>query len=122
VAIVWLAADRWGDYGVRGRSDDQREILDAESVTGHLLDHSRAPSCNRDAGGTVRDELGVPEVTSHSFRKSMADLIDGDGLSARVGDDQLGHAKISMTQDKYMSRGRVHAEVAALSDRTIKDE
>jgi integrase len=25
----------------------------------------------------VRDELGVPEVTSHSFRKSMADLIGG---------------------------------------------
>jgi integrase len=53
----------------------------------------------------VRDELGVPEVTSPSFRKSMADLIDGDGLSARVGADQLGHAKISMTQDKYMSCG-----------------
>jgi hypothetical protein len=52
----------------------------------------------------------------------MADLIDGDGLSARVGADQLGHAKIPMTQDKYMSRGRVHAEVAALLDRTIKDE
>ena len=70
----------------------------------------------------VREELGVPEVTSHSFRKSMADLIDSDGLSARVGADQLGHAKISMTQDKYMSRGRVHAEVAALLDRTINDE
>jgi integrase len=70
----------------------------------------------------VRDELGVPDVTSHSFRKSMADLIDSDGLSARVGADQLGHAKISMTQDKYMSRGRVHAEVAALLDRTINDE
>jgi integrase len=66
--------------------------------------------------------LGVPEVTSHSFRKSMADLIDGDGLSARVGADQLGHAKFSMTQDKYTSRGRVHTEVAALLDRTIKDE
>ena len=70
----------------------------------------------------VREDLGVPEVTSHSFRKSMADLIDGDGLSARVGADQLGHAKISMTQDKYMTRGRVHAEVAELLDRTIKDE
>jgi integrase len=70
----------------------------------------------------VRDDLGVSEVTSHSFRKSMADLIDGDGLSARVGADQLGHAKISMTQDRYMSRGRTHTEVAALLDRTIKDE
>jgi integrase len=38
----------------------------------------------------VRGVLGVPEVTSHSFRKTVADLIDGGGLSARVGADQLG--------------------------------
>ncbi len=70
----------------------------------------------------VREDLGVPEVTSHSFRKSLADLIDVGGLSARVGADQLGHAKVSMTQDKYMSRGRTHVEVAALLDRAISDE
>lgn len=27
-----------------------------------------------------------------------------------------------MTQDKYMSRGRVHTDVAALLDRTIKNK
>ena len=70
----------------------------------------------------VREDLGVPEVTSHSFRKSVADLIDVGGLSARVGADQLGHAKVSMTQDKYMSRGRTHIEVAALLDRAISNE
>jgi IS5 family transposase len=32
-----LIAGCWDDFGVQGRSDDQREILDAESVTGHLL-------------------------------------------------------------------------------------
>ena len=52
----------------------------------------------------------------------MATLIDEDGLSARVGADHHGHAKVSMTQDRYMSRGRVHNEVAALLDRAIKDE
>lgn len=70
----------------------------------------------------VRDDLGVPGVTTHSFRKTMADLIDDEGLSARVGADHLGHSKVSMTQDRYMSRGRLHPEVAALLDRTIKDE
>lgn len=70
----------------------------------------------------VRGELGVPDVTSHSFRKSVATLIDEAGLSARVGADQLGHAKVSMTQDRYMRRGKVHAEVAALLDRAIGDE
>jgi integrase len=71
---------------------------------------------------TVRDDLGVPEVTTHSFRKICATLIDEEGLSPRVGADQLGHSKVSMTQDRYMSRSRVHTEVAELLDRTIKDE
>jgi integrase len=70
----------------------------------------------------VRDDLGVPEVTTHSFRKSVADLIDDEGLSARVGADQLGHSQVSMTQNKYMTRGKVHAEVADLLDRAIKYE
>ena len=64
----------------------------------------------------------MPEVTSHSFRKTLATLIDESGLSARVGADQLGHAKVSMTQDKYMSRGRVHTEVADLLDAAINGE
>ena len=61
-------------------------------------------------------------MTSHSFRKTVATLIDDEGLSARIGADHLGHSKVSMTQDHYMSRWRVHSEVAALLDRAIKDE
>jgi integrase len=70
----------------------------------------------------VRGDLGVPGVTTHSFRKSVATLIDDEGLSARIGADHLGHSRISMTQDKYMARGRVHTAVADLLDRTINDE
>ena len=67
----------------------------------------------------VRESLGLPDVSSHSFRKTVATLIDDSGLSARVGADQLGHARPSMTQDVYMSRGQVHTEVAAVLDRAI---
>jgi integrase len=35
----------------------------------------------------VRSELGVPDATSHSFRKTVATLIDDEGLSARIGAD-----------------------------------
>lgn len=70
----------------------------------------------------VRESLGVAEATTHSFRKTVATLIDDEGLSARVGADQLGHAKVSMTQDRYMTRGKVHTEVANLLDRAINDE
>jgi integrase len=68
----------------------------------------------------VRDGLGVPGTTTHSFRKSLATLIDDEGLSARIGADHLGHTNVSMTQDKYMSRGRVHTQVADLLDRLIR--
>jgi integrase len=67
----------------------------------------------------VRAELGVPEVTTHSFRKSVATLIDDRGLSARIGADQLGHARPSMTQDRYMARGKVHKQVAEALDDAI---
>ena len=67
----------------------------------------------------VRAELGVPEVTTHSFRKSVATLIDDRGLSARIGDDQLGHARPSMTQDRYMALGKLHTQVAEALDDAI---
>ncbi len=67
----------------------------------------------------VRDELGAAGVSTHSFRKTVATLIDDEGLSARIGADQLGHAHVSMTQNVYMTRGRVHAQVANLLDRTV---
>jgi integrase len=67
----------------------------------------------------VRDELGLPDVSSHSFRKTVATLIDDSGLSARIGADQLGHAKVSMTQDTYMRRGQVHTEVADVLDKAV---
>ncbi|BBY62099.1 site-specific integrase [Mycolicibacterium helvum] len=37
----------------------------------------------------IRDELGVPDISSHSFRKTVATLIDDAGLSARIGADHL---------------------------------
>ena len=69
----------------------------------------------------VRDGPWRARCDVSSFRKSVATMIDDAGLSARIGADQLGHAKVSMTQDRYMRRGRVHAEVAALLDRNIND-
>lgn len=70
---------------------------------------------------TIRQELGVPDVTTHSFRKTVATLIDDRGLSARIGADHLGHSKVSMTQDVYMARGKVHKQVAQILDDAIND-
>lgn len=67
----------------------------------------------------ARHDVGAPDVTSHSFRKALATLIDEGGMSARVGADQLGHSRVSETMDTYMARGRTHTAVAELLERTL---
>lgn len=95
----------------------EREVI-FPSSTGTLRD----PNGFDKAWRKVRDELGLPEVTGHSFRKTVLTMIDEEGMSARVGADQAGHTRVSMTQDKYMARGRTHPQVADLLDRAISDE
>lgn len=64
----------------------------------------------RDPSNTSRDlrnARGSDEfawVTSHVFRKSAATWMEQAGLSARDVADQLGHARVSMTQDVYFGR------------------
>jgi galactokinase len=66
--------------------------------------------------GTL-DRSGFDWVTSHSFRKTMATLLDQAGLSTRVIAEQLGHARPSMTQHVYMGRKAVDPRaVAALEE------
>src|SRR5690606_9913526 len=43
-------------------------------------------------------------VKSHTARRTVATLLDDQGLTARAIADQLGHARPSMTQDVYMGR------------------
>jgi integrase len=66
----------------------------------------------RDDAGSARAGVHpVPDARRrlrHSFRKTLAKLVDDRGLSARIGADHLGHSKVSMTQDVYMARGKVH--------------
>lgn len=102
----------------RSRPYIGEQVMIFPSTTGTWRD----PDNFRARWREVRADLGVPDATSHSFRKSLATLIDDAGLSARIGADHLGHTRISMTQDKYMARGRVHTAVADMLDRTINDE
>jgi hypothetical protein len=43
------------------------------------------------------------------------------GKEWRRAGEELGHSKVSITQDPYMSRGRVHTQVAELLERTVKN-
>ncbi|SFE92427.1 Site-specific recombinase XerD [Blastococcus tunisiensis] len=66
----------------------------------------RDPSNTRRALREAFLQMGMPGVTSHAFRKTVATLMDEAGLSARSAADQLGHAKPSITQDVYYGRKR----------------
>ncbi|MEU0507271.1 tyrosine-type recombinase/integrase [Nocardia sp. NPDC005998] len=64
--------------------------------------------------------MGIPDdITAHSFRGAVATILDDAGLSARITADVLGHADPSMTQRRYMARGRVHVAAAAALDEAV---
>ena len=65
-------------------------------------------------------EFGVPDVTTHSFRKTVATRVDDEGLSTRIGAHHLGHTDVSMTHDRYMTQGRIHTQVVDLLDGTVR--
>lgn len=72
----------------------------------------------RDASNVGRDIRIVLKgsaygwVRSHTARRTVATILDLQGLSARAIADQLGHARPSMTQDVYMGR-RVASKAAS---------
>jgi integrase len=67
---------------------------------GGLRDRDNALSDLREA----LNAAGFDWVTSHTFRRTVATLMDQSGLSARAAADQLGHSHPSLTQDVYYGR------------------
>jgi integrase len=84
---------------VRLEVGDAEKVLDLYRVRGgdraELLDLATEA-----AEGSQADALAW--ITSHSFRKTTATILDDAGQSARQIADQLGHARPSLTQDVYM--------------------
>lgn len=67
----------------------------------------------------VRAALDLNWVVSHTFRKTVASVLDDEGLTARAAADQLGHAQVSTTQNVYYGRGKIRREVAEALDKNI---
>lgn len=63
----------------------------------------------------VRGGSDFEWVKTHTYRKTVATLLDQSGATARMIADQLGHSRVSMTQDVYLGRRAGNAaNVAAL--------
>jgi integrase len=61
----------------------------------------------------ARERLGFGWVTAHSWRKTMATVLDTNGASARMIADQLGHSRVSMSLDFYLGRKSADPRVLA---------
>ena len=72
-----------------------------------------------DQGKQLRDVVAGSEwqgLHPHAFRHLVATRLDKAGLSAREIADYLGHERVSMTQDVYMSRKSTGANASAALD------
>jgi integrase len=80
------------------------------SVLGGLRDRDNTIGYLREA----LNAAGFEWVTSHTFRKTVATLMDQAGLSSRAAADQLGHANVSLTTDVYFGRKAASTGAAAV--------
>jgi integrase len=104
-------------------------LLQRRFMTGARLDQPVFPSVDggfRDPAN-VRRELREARgketlawITSHTFRKTAATILDEAALSARLVADQLGHSRPSMTQDVYMGRRAVDSQAALALEAALR--
>jgi len=105
-------------------------LLRRRFMTGARLDQPLFPSVDggfRDPAN-VRRELregrgkdALAWITSHTFRKTAATILDEAALSARLVADQLGHSRPSMTQDVYLGRRAVDSQAALALEAALRD-
>lgn len=60
-------------------------------------------------------------ITSHAFRKAVATALNDAGQTARGAADQLGHSRVSMTQDNYFDRKAPNPEATTAIQQAFQD-
>ena len=126
-----------GMFAKKPKSRSGERVLSMPAWLVSLLRERRAAAPDAlllfpDAVGGYRDRNNVEKdfrkvragtpfewVVPHTYRKTVATVLDAEGLSARIIADQLGHSRISMTQDVYMGRRAVDPSAAAALDRAL---
>jgi integrase len=86
----------------------------------HVLGGFRDPANVRRELREARGQETLAWITSHTFRKTAATILDEAALSARLVADQLGHSRPSMTQDVYMGRRAVDSQAALALEAALR--
>lgn len=103
----------WGVAMLEARAQGASSPLVFPSSQGTLRDPSNT---QRDVRAMRGDRWRW--VTTHTFRRTVATIMDDGGATARKVADQLGHARPSMTQDCYMARP-LRGDAAEVMDATF---
>ncbi|MBQ0925920.1 tyrosine-type recombinase/integrase [Saccharopolyspora endophytica] len=98
---------------LKGRQVESESEWVFPTTTGPLRDPDNARADLRDAVKKTQ----WAGLHPHAFRHLVATMLDAAGLSAREIADYLGHERVSMTQDVYMTRkSRGSSAAAALAN------
>jgi integrase len=101
----------------------RRELIgaDVEPVFPDSVGGWRDPSNVRRVWRTVRDKAEIEGLVSHTLRKTVASFLDDAHVSTRKISDQLGHSKVSMTQDRYLGRRLTDRQTSDVLDDMFED-
>jgi integrase len=77
------------------------------------------PSNVRRVWRKVRDDAGIEGLVSHTLRKTVASFLDDAAVPTRKISDQLGHTRISMTQDHYIGRKLTDRQTAEVLEKLL---
>ncbi|MFC0622445.1 tyrosine-type recombinase/integrase [Kribbella deserti] len=105
-----------------GRIQVDRALV-TELVTSYGIQLENSPTLlaetDQAAQPAPADELAW--IRSHALRKTTATVLDDEGQTARQIADQMGHSRVSMTQDRYIGRKRPNPAAAEALDRAFGD-
>lgn len=82
----------------------------------------RDPSNVRRMWREVRAGLDLDGLVTHHLRKTVASFLDDAEVPTRKIADQLGHSKVSMTQDRYLGRRLTDRQTAEVLERLLDPE
>lgn len=92
---------------------------DVQPVFPDSLGGWRDPSNVRRIWRQVRDDAGIEGLVSHTLRKTVASFLDDAAVPTRKISDQLGHSKVSMTQDHYLGRKLTDRQTADVLEKLL---
>jgi integrase len=110
------------DWAVEMLRRRRARIRDSvEPVFPDSLGSWRDPSNTRRVWRAVRDEAAMSGLVSHHLRKTVATFLDDAHVATRKISDQLGHARVSMTQDRYLGRRLTDRETAEVLEGIVPE-